>query len=171
MSLKGVGPEDLEDLPGIEALPEPGFDFLFGMSLSVEEPEHIGSTQLGERRIIGVGGGTFAGPQIRGRALPGGSDWITVRPDGVLVQDVRLILQTDDGEDVLMTYRGLRHGPEPVMQQVNAGGDPDPSEYYFRTQPIFEAPQGRYEWLNRLVTVAVGRRLESGVTYAVYAVS
>lgn len=171
MSLQGIGAEDLKGMPGIESLPEPGFDFLFGMSLSVEEPEHIGSTQLGDRRVVGVSGGTFAGPRVRGKVLPGGSDWITVRADGVLVQDVRLILQTEDGEDILMTYRGLRHGPEPVMRRVNAGEDPDPSEYYFRTQPIFEAPRGSYEWLNRLMAVAVGRRLESGVTYAVYAIS
>lgn len=171
MSLEGIGPEDLEGLPGIESLPEPGFDFLFGMSLSVEEPEHIGPTQSGQRRIVGVSGGAFAGPRLRGRVLPGGSDWITIRPDGVLVQDVRLILRLEAGGDVLMTYRGLRDGPEPVMRRVNAGEDPDPAEYYFRTQPIFEAPDGDYEWLNRLVAVAVGRRLEDGVIYAVYAIS
>ena len=57
------------------------------------------------------------------------------------------------------------------MERVNGGEDPDPSGYYFRTAPGFEAPDGEYEWLNKLVAFAVGRRRAIGVTYAVYALS
>ena len=65
----------------------------------------------------------------------------------------------------------MRHGPEDVIERVNNGEDPDPSEYYFRTAPIFEAPDGEYDWLNRLMAFAVGRRRATGVTYGVYAIS
>ncbi|PLS87085.1 MAG: DUF3237 domain-containing protein [Actinobacteria bacterium] len=147
------------------------FELLFGMTLEVEEPDRIGETHAGNRRVVGVSGGVFKGPRIRGRVLPGGSDWIVVRRDGVLVQDVRIVLRTESGHDILMSYRGMRHGPEDVMERVNAGEDPDPSEYYFRTAPVFEAPDGEYDWLNKLLAFAVGRRLATGVTYAVYAVS
>ncbi len=155
----------------IEPLPEPRFELLFGMSLEVEEPNRIGETHAGDRRVVGVSGGVFEGPRIRGRVLPGGSDWIVVRRDGVLVQDVRLVLRTEGGQDILMSYRGMRHGPEDVMERVDAGEDPDPSQYYFRTAPVFEAPDGEHDWLNKLVAFGVGRRRASGVTYAVYAVS
>ncbi len=158
-------------LAGFESLPEPMFELLFGMTLEVEEPDRIGETHAGNRRVVGVSGGVFKGPRIRGRVLPGGSDWIVVRRDGVLVQDVRIVLRTESGHDILMSYRGMRHGPEDVMERVNAGEDPDPSEYYFRTAPVFEAPDGEYDWLNKLLAFAVGRRLATGVTYAVYAVS
>ena len=32
------------------------------------------------------------------------------RPDGSTTLDVRIVLQTDDGATIGMTYRGLRHG-------------------------------------------------------------
>jgi Protein of unknown function (DUF3237) len=159
------------NIPGLDALPEPQFEFLFGMSLEVETPDHIGLTPLGRRRVIGVKGGSFDGPKLKGRVLPGGSDWIVVRRDGVLIQDVRLVLKTEDGQDLLMSYRGMRHGPQATMERLDRGEDVDPSEYYFRTVPIFEAPDGEYDWLNKLMAFAIGRRLPTGVIYAVYALS
>ena len=104
-----------------ESLPEPSFELLFKMSLEVAEPVQVGQTHAGNRRVIGVGGGVFEGPGLKGRVLPGGSDWIVVRRDGVLIQDVRIVLHTDDGHNVLMSYRGMRHGPELVIERVDNG--------------------------------------------------
>jgi hypothetical protein len=160
-----------EGLARFESLPEPRFELLFKMSLEVEDPVQIGQTHAGNRRVIGVSGGVFEGPRLKGRVLPGGSDWILVRRDGVLIQDVKIVLQTDDGHNILMSYRGMRHGPEPVIERVDNGEDPDPSEYYFRTAPVFEVPAGEYDWLNKLVAFAMGRRLHAGVIYTVYAIS
>jgi len=164
-------PGEEGNLPGLVSLPEPRFEFLFGMALEVEEPDRIGATHAGDRRVVGVSGGVFEGPRLRGRVLPGGSDWILVRRDGVLIQDVRLVLRTNDGHNILMSYRGMRHGPADIMERVNAGEDPDPNLYYFRNAPVFEAPEGEYDWLNKLAAFAVGRRRRTGVTYAVYALS
>lgn len=158
-------------ITGLESLPEPQLEFLFGMSLEVQKPDHVGPTPWGRRRVVGVSGGSFDGPKLKGRVLPGGSDWIVVRRDGVLIQDVRLMLETDDDHILLMSYRGMRHGPQSVMDRLDRGEDVDPSEYYFRTAPIFEAPDGKYDWLNKLMAFAVGRRLPTGVIYSVYALS
>ena len=160
-----------ESIVELGSLPKPRFEFIFGMSLEVQKPDRIGPTHAGNRRVVGVSGGSFEGPKLKGRVLPGGSDWIVVRRDGVLIQDVRLVLQTDDGHNILMSYRGMRHGPEDVIRRVDSGEDPDPSEYYFRTTPIFEAPDGEYDWLNKLIAFAIGRRRTTGVTYAIYALS
>jgi hypothetical protein len=157
------------DIPHLDSLPEPQLEFLFGMSLEVETPDQVGPTPWGRRRVVRVRSGSFDGPKLKGRVLPGGSDWIVVRRDGVLIQDVRLMLQTDDDHTLLMTYRGMRHGPESVMERLDRGEDVDPSEYYFRTAPIFEAPDGKYDWLNKLLAFAVGRRLPAGVVYSAYA--
>jgi hypothetical protein len=118
-----------------------------------------------------VEGGTFSGPELGGTVLPGGSDWIVVRDDGVLIQDVRITLQTDDDHTLLMSYRGMRHGPGDTLQRLDRGEDVDPSQYYFRTIPIFETPEGEYDWLNKLMAFAVGRREPGSVLYAVYALT
>ena len=54
------------------------------------------------------------------------------------------------------------------MERVEAGENVDHSEYYFRTAPIFEAPEGKYDWLNKLMALGMGRKVDGGVTYDVY---
>jgi len=46
----------------------------------------------------------------------------------------------------------------------------DPSEYYFRTTPVFETASEKYGWLNRIVAVGIGRMTPTGVGYKVYAI-
>ncbi len=84
--------------------------------------------------------------------------------------DVRIVLQTDDGAAIGMTYRGLRHGPAAVMERVNRGDAVDPSEYYFRTSVVLETAAPRYDWLNRIIAVGTGRRPPEGPVYDVFEV-
>ena len=84
---------------------------LFELRLDVPPLIDLGDTPCGRRRIAAVTGGSFEGERLRGTVLgaPGG-DWLLLRPDGVLVLDVRIVLKTDDGALIYMAYRGLRHG-------------------------------------------------------------
>src|ERR1700753_618887 len=107
------------------------------LKLPVSGMQAVGETPSGNRRVGLVAGGTFEGEKLRGTVLPGGSDWIIGRPDGVTTLDVRIVLQTDDGASVGLTYRGLRHGPAAVMEKINSGQFVDPSEYYFRIAATF----------------------------------
>jgi hypothetical protein len=141
---------------------------LFTLALQVAGSQAVGKAPGGDRRVGLVAGGTFEGPRLKGKVLPGGSDWIIVRPDGCMTLDVRLVLETHDGALIGMTYRGLRHGPSAVMKRVNRGETVDPSEYYFRTLPWFETASEKYEWLNRILTVAIGRREPAGPVYDVF---
>ena len=50
------------------------------------------------------------------------------------------------------------------MERVEAGENVDHSEYYFRTAPIFEAPEGKYDWLNKLMALGMGRKVDGGAT-------
>lgn len=144
---------------------------LFDLQLNVPQIVDLGDTPMGRRRIATVAGGHFEGEHLRGTVLaaPGG-DWLLLRPDGVLVLDVRLTLRTDDEALIYMAYRGLRHGPAEVMQRLNAGESVDPSSYYFRMTPIFETASQRYAWLNGIVAVGVGRREPTGPVYQIHEV-
>ena len=140
------------------------------VTLEVAGMQPIGATPVGNRRIGLVAGGMFVGPKLRGKVLPGGADWIVVRPDGVTTLDVRLVLETDDGAAVGMTYRGLRHGPADVIDKVNRGEPVDPSTYYFRTAVAFETAAVKYAWLNSAIFVGTGDRKPSGPVYGVFEV-
>lgn len=144
---------------------------LFTLVAAVPQIADLGATPQGNRRIATVAGGTFKGERLSGTILaaPGG-DWIVVRPDGATILDVRLTLETDDRQLIYMTYRGVRHGPAEVMARLARGEAVDPASYYFRTTPVFETAAPKYDWLNRIVSVATGRREKTGPVYEVYEV-
>lgn len=144
---------------------------LFTITLEVPRIVDLGATPNGHRRIATVTGGKFEGERLRGtvQATPGG-DWILVRADGATALDVRLTLETDDAQLIYMTYRGLRHGPAEVMERLAKGEAVDPASYYFRTTPAFETASKKYDWLNRIVAIATGRREASGPVYEVFEV-
>lgn len=143
---------------------------LFTLTLEVAGMQPIGAGPMGNRRIGLVGGGSFVGSRLRGKVLPGGSDWIVVRPDEVTTLDVRLVLEADDGAAIGMTYRGLRHGPAAVIDKVNRGEPVDPALYYFRTAVAFETAAANYAWLNSAIFVGTGDRKPSGPVYDVFEV-
>ena len=143
---------------------------LFTLKLSVSGLQPIGATPSGQRRIGLVAGGTFEGKRLRGTVLPGGADWLMDRSDGATTLDVRLVLQTDDGAAIGLTYRGIRHGPREVMERVGRGEAVDPASYYFRTALSFETAAAKYDWLNRVIAVGTGSRLPEGPVYDVFEV-
>jgi hypothetical protein len=151
-------------------MPEIRTAHLFTLTLSVGAPQPIGAGPAGNRRVVTVTGGRFEGERLRGAVLEGGSDWIIARPDGTVALDVRMVLQTDDGALIGLTYRGLRHGPAEVMDRVNRGEPVDPSTYYFRTAMMFETAAPKYEWLNRIIALGTGHRTAEGPVYEVFEV-
>lgn len=152
----------------MEHKPELRSALLFTMHAELGAIRDVGATPGGRRRVVDVTGGRFDGDELRGRILPGGGDWTVLRPDGVLMLDVRITLETDDGHLVYMTYRGMRHGPQWVIDRLNKGEKVDPSEYYFRSTPYFETASEKYGFLNRIVCVGVGRREPRGPVYDVF---
>jgi hypothetical protein len=151
-------------------MPEIRTTHLMTLTLSVAGMQPVGATPNGNRRVGLVAGGRFEGPKIKGTVLPGGADWIIGRPDGSTTLDVRIVLETDDGAAIGMTYRGMRHGPAAVMEKVNSGVFVDPSEYYFRTSVAFETAAPKYERLNRIIAVGTGSRPPEGPVYEIFEV-
>ena len=143
---------------------------LFTLTLEVAGMQPVGATPAGDRRVGLVAGGRFQGARLSGTVLPGGADWIMLRPDGATTLDVRLVLQTDDGAAIGLTYRGMRHGPPEIMDRVARGEPVPPGSYYFRTSVAFETAAERYAWLNRIIAVGTGERPPSGPVYDVFEV-
>jgi hypothetical protein len=142
---------------------------LFTISMKLPPVLELGDTPAGNRRVFTVSGGEFAGDRLRGEVLPqAGSDLLLARADGAFQQDVRLILRTDDGALILMTYRGVRYASPEVSARIARGERVAPSDYYLRTAPFFETSAPKYAWLNKIVSVAVGERQPDGVTYEVF---
>lgn len=143
-------------------------EFLCELKADLGEHQILESTPRGTRVIVPVLGGTVEGPEIKGKVLPPGADWVLVRPDGSAELDVRITILTDDGEYIYVVYRGINNVPPEVRARIDAGEDVDPSEYYFRTTPVFETGSEKYGWLNNIICVGVGRVGPSDVHYKVY---
>jgi hypothetical protein len=148
----------------------PELEFVCELNATLAAAIEIGHTPAGLRRIVTLIEGTFEGPLLRGTILPGGVDWQIIRADGVAELDAHYVLKTADGVLIRVQNGGLRHGPAEVLKRIADGGNVDPSEYYFRTTPVFEAPAGPYEWLNRSIFTATAHRKASSVIVAIFRV-
>ncbi len=152
-------------------VPQPSLDFVFAARIEIGVPQEMGQVPLGRRRVIPILGGTFEGPRIAGRIVPGGADWQLIRPDGVAAVEALYTLEASDGTLIYIRNVGMRHGPPDVIARLAAGEAVDPTSYYFRAAPVFEVAAGPHDWLTRSLFVAQGQRLADAVLLRVYAVT
>jgi len=148
----------------------PTLERLFRAVVEIAAPLSVGLTPRGERRIIPIIGGRFAGDKLAGDVLPGGADWQLVRPDGTALLEARYTLRTKDGALVYVRNRGVRSGPPEVLARLARSEAVDPASYYFRTRPEFETGAPQYAWLNDLLAVCSAVRAANAVTLDFYAV-
>jgi hypothetical protein len=158
---------ELEILPAGDAL---RLEFALELRVSVGEPVALGVRAAGLRRTVAITGGRFQGPLLRGRVLPGGADWQWVEDDGLTLVDAHYAIETDDGVRIEVRNAGVRSGPPEVMKRLAASEPVAPAEYYFRTQPRFDPPMGKYDWLRRHVFVGSAERYIDRVVVRVWKV-
>lgn len=108
-------------------------DLVLELSVEVGETLEVGDTSKGWLRLIPITGGSFTGPDIRGRIIPGGYDWNTTLSDGRAHVMAKYALQTDDGVYISIENEG------------NLSSDPHGST--MKTTPRFQVTDGKYEWL------------------------
>src|SRR5438093_1289879 len=133
-------PNDLtRPRPSTFRLPDPRLTPVYRLEATLGQPVDVGDTGHGHRRIVPLVEGTFTGPDLNGKLLPGANaDWQTLLPDGTALGDVRYTLQTD-GHDVLYVQsRGIRHGSPEVLARLAQGENVDATEYTFRTSTQIE---------------------------------
>jgi hypothetical protein len=150
-------------------MPEINTRFLFTIALEIHVSS-LGDTPYGGRRAFYFDAGSFDGPKLKGRVLPGGGGWSLIRRDDVMEVDARLILETDDNHEICMAWKGLRHGPKEVLDRLYRGEIVDPGAYYFRATPYFETSSEKYGWLNGICSIASGSLSANARTLDVYQV-
>jgi hypothetical protein len=137
----------------------PSFEFVYECTATLSETLLFGKTLEGTRRIIPITGGTVAGPRVRGTLLSGGFDWNLQRSDGAGSVDATYYMRTDDDVFIRITNKGVGGGGTPPAQ---ASGE----AFFMFTSPSFDAPAGKYEWMNTSMFVGtLGAR--AGVRNAV----
>jgi hypothetical protein len=147
-------------------------EFLCSVAAYVDWRQSIdlGVTPHGIRQIIYIKGGTFEGPKVKGVVLPGGGDWFVRRADQMVEVDVRCVLRTDDNHLIYCGLRGINEMTAEVAIKAITGQSIDSSKYYFRVAAVIETGSKKYDWLNRIVAVGVGKLVPAGVEYKIYTV-
>ena len=118
----------------------PRTEFVYEAVFDLEPVMMLGQGPLGERRIIPISGGVFAGPRIKGKVVPGGADRQLIRGDGAHMLNALYELQADDGAVITVNNRVL------------IDKRPDGTPYAFSSIDV-TAPEGPHDWLNHLVFV------------------
>lgn len=143
--------------------PVPRLTFVFEVRATVGAPMEVGAVAQGRRRIVPITGGTFEGPNVRGKVMSGGADWQIIRADGFTELDTRYTLETDNGQIIYVQNAGMRHAAPDVMKRLLAGDAVDPAVVYFRTVPKFETASPDLQWLTRAVFIGIGERYPNDV--------
>lgn len=153
-------------------LPDPLLTKIYRLEATLGVPQEVGQVSGGHRRIVPLTGGTFSGPELRGRLLAGASaDWQIVLSDGTALGDIRYTLETEGGDLLFVQSQGVRHGSREVLTRLGQGEDVDASDYTFRTSTKIEVATAGLDWLNKGIFISVGGRQPGGVIYEVYLVA
>jgi muconolactone delta-isomerase len=161
-----------EDASVSPHLPDPRLTLIYRLEATLAPPLDLGDTAQGHRRVVPLTGGTFRGPEISGKLLPGASaDWQIILADGTALGDIRYILQTEGGDLLYVRSQSIRHGSPEVLARLGRGENVDPSEYTFRTATEIETAAPDLEWLNKGVFISVAGRQAAGVIYETYLVA
>ncbi|TMJ49342.1 MAG: DUF3237 family protein [Alphaproteobacteria bacterium] len=150
-------------------MPEIKTEFLFTLALELEV-SNLGNMPYGTRRVGRFVAGSFDGPKVKGMVLPGGACWMLLRSDDVLEIEARITLETDDKQQIHMSWKAFRHGPKEVIDRLNRSEIVDAETYYFRATPYFETSSGKYSWMNRICSIATGSRTAGKRTFDVFQV-
>ena len=88
--------------------------------------------------------------------------------DGAWTLNVRIVLRPTTAQLIGMTYRGLRHGPQEVLDRIARGETVRRRTIICALHPSFETASERYGWLNDIALRRVGHRLPEGPVYQVF---
>ncbi len=92
---------------------------------------------------------------MNGKILPVGGDWLTIRPDGVGIVDVRGTFETNDGALIYTTYSGVLDLGEDGYQKFLKQELPEYIQ--LRIAPRYHTAHPEYQWPNRIQCWGIGQ--------------
>jgi hypothetical protein len=136
---------------------------------TLSAPEIIGPLAEGLRINVYVTGGEITGPKLRGRLRTVGGDWLSLRPDGIGLLDVRATLELEDGALIYTSYSGVADPGHDGYERFLAGNPP--ARIPLRITPRYYTGHSAYLWLNRLQCIGIGEvdMEQMRVSYDIYA--
>lgn len=149
--------------PAAEVLRLPQEPFGYTMELLArvtvpleKPPEVVGETPEGLHVVFPIGeGGTVRGLRLNGVILHLGADWMLVRPDGVGLPEVRVLIRADNGGVVMGGYGGVVDFGADGYEALARGSGPARVAVQF--VPRYVTAAASLSWLNRLQCVGLGR--------------
>lgn len=150
--------------------PSPELEYVCELKVRLDPPLTVGQTPRGLRRIIPIIGGTVDGPSLKGEIIGGGADWQFIREDGVAELEAHYQFKTDDGIIIYIKNDAIRVASPEVAAQIAKGIPVPPSSYYFKGRPKFEAPEGKYFWMNNALFICQGVKNPDDVSIFVWKV-
>lgn len=150
------------------AAPEQALELTWVMRLRAQcgASQPLGRTPDGQRTNYPILGGSFVGNGLSGELLPG-TDFFRLRDDGIGVLDAHYALRCDDGTVINVHNRGLfmpAAADDAGAQQLRDG-----MRYRCHCTPVFQAPEGPHDFLNRwLFAGSVSYPAEGEVLIDVY---
>jgi hypothetical protein len=106
----------------VAAQPAPQLEFMFEAEVLLAPRVDVGGTAFGQRGYIPIIGGTFSGPAIKGKVVPGGWDWQLQTSAGCSSLHADYFLQTDDG----VMFNVVNHG-QFCLERASLSRPPLPS--------------------------------------------
>lgn len=136
----------------------PHLEFFAELSVDVGQPQEVGPTVHGQRRLIPILGGQARGTGWTARVLPGGADYQLIVSPRLAELDARYVLETDAGDLIYVQNRALRAAAPEVTARLLRGEPVDPAQVYFRCSPSFETASPALGWIAERLFIGSGVR-------------
>lgn len=153
------------------AIALPQLELFAELSVEVGQPQEVGRTVHGLRRLIPILGGQATGRGWTARVLPGGADYQLIVSDRLAELDARYTMETDAGDLIYVQNRALRAAAPEVTARLLRGEPVDPQLVYFRCSPSFEAAAPAWHWLSERLFLGSGVRRPDRVEMQFYTVN
>lgn len=128
----------------------PNLEFLMSIDLKLDPPVVIDKSM----RITKISSGVVSGPNIKGTIQPPSADWVQVLPSGVIRLDVRMLVKTDEGESIYLSYNGVFKNSDESLEKLKKGEEITPQDgWYAFATPTFRTSSKKHDYLNGIQAV------------------